>query len=283
MTPSDSINIEEILELAAVRADDRVETRALLESAPSAEVEAALAVLRSRLGNFGEKPPSSAGGQLVWMSALLRFLPEQLSWYRDRGIPEEVIRATVADIGRHIAISRVTTGFFGLETWRWLTEHATGTLYQLGRLQFQIQPGPEGIADLASNEAVLGIHIPEEEGRPLSPAAVEDSLARAVPFFAEFFPRQPVRLANCVSWLLDPYLLETLPPQSNIAQFASRFTLYGELLDTPSDAVYFTFRRRDVQNIAALPRDTALQRTVLGRIENGGSWQVGQGYLQLSF
>ena len=276
------MDLQTLLTLAEIRPDDRDEVSALLAQEPSAQVFAALQTLRSRLGSIGAQPPAGDQDELVWLSALLRFLPEQLAWYQQQGIPVETARATVADIGRHIAISRVTNGKFGLQTWRWLTEHATGTLYQLGRLQFQIHPGPVGLPGLQAGEHILGVHIPEISGSPLSPAAVRASLVKAQEFFSRYFPAQPVRIANCVSWLLDPYLAANLPSESNIAQFASLFTLYGELLDTPSDAVYFTFRSRDFTNVQALPRETGLQRIVAGRIESGGAWQVGQGYLVLS-
>ncbi|AJT41177.1 acyltransferase domain-containing protein [Psychromicrobium lacuslunae] len=275
------MDIQSLLKLAEIRPADQREVSELLAQEPTAPVFQALQILRDRLGSIGEPPPSGDQEELVWMNALLRFLPEQLAWYQQQGIPDQVVQATIADIGRHIAISRVTNGRFGLQTWRWLTEHATGTLYQLGRLQFQIHPGPAALPGLQSGEHILGIHIPEIQGSPLSPSAVQDSLAKAKDFFARYFPAQPVRLANCISWLLDPYLSANLPAESNIVRFAALFSHYGELVDTPSDAVYFTFRRRDFSQVSDLPRDTILQQVVAGRIEHGGAWQVGKGYLSL--
>ncbi|WP_394938266.1 acyltransferase domain-containing protein [Psychromicrobium sp. YIM B11713] len=275
------MDLQELLAAAAIQPTDRQEVLALLEEPPSAPVLEAMALLRSRLGLLGQAAPQSDFDEFTWMSALLRFLPEQFNWYQQRGIPSGIALATTADIGRQIAISRVTTGGFGLETWKWLTEHATGTLYQLGRLQFQIQPGPREIPGLATEEAILGLHIPEIRHSPITPGAVQQAISLAKDFFNEYFSDQPVRFAHCISWLLDPYLLEKLPTSSNIVQFASLFTLYGQLLDTPSDAVYFTFRSRDSDNIQGLPRETLLQRVVLERIEHGDHWRVGQGYLKL--
>lgn len=271
--------VDWLITLANIHDEDLAEVRDLLLRAPDAAVEETLMVLRSRLGVFDPPDLASTQDELVWLEALLRFLPEQLSWYQGRGIPDAILRATVADIGRHVAISRTTKGRFSLDTWRWLTEHATGTLYQLGRLQFQLISGPAQIPGLKPEEAILGAHIPQEG--PILPAAVSDSLAQATRFFQKYFPEHPVRFANCISWLLDPYLAEHLDPSSNIAQFAERFESYDVPVDSPGDAVYFTFRIRNAQSTKSLPRETALQRLVADRIDSGGTWQVGRGYLTL--
>ncbi len=82
--------------------------------------------------------------------------------------------------------------------------------------------------------------------------------------------------------MLDPYVAGHLDSDSNIVRFANRFTPYGHPLDAPTDAVYFTFRTRSVDpELASLPRRTSLQRMVLERIDDGGCWQLGFGYLEL--
>jgi hypothetical protein len=131
-------------------------------------------------------------------------------------------------------------------------------------------PAPEG-------EWIVGVHIPEDGG--LSPVAVDESLVLARGFLDRHFPDKPVRLATCDSWMLDPYLAERLP-DSNIAAFARRFTV-SRCSPAASDAVYFTFRTRDMADLAQLPRDTSLQRVVLERIDDGGTWQLGHGHLKL--
>lgn len=273
------VDIENLLAWAQITPEDEPDVRALLQTASGNDAESALDILRDRLGKFGQGAPTEEFTELDWLKALLLFIPEQVQWYQERGIPEHVGRATIADIGRHVAISRVTQGHFGVETWRWLTEQASGTLFQLGRLHFQLIPGPAEIPGLSESEAILGVHIPE--AGPLLPALVDDSFEQAGKFFATYFAERPVRFANCISWLLDPYLVQHLPADSNIAAFARRFTRYGKVLDSPADAVYFTFRTRNLNDLSELPRKSALQRIVLERIDAGGAWQVGQGFLKL--
>jgi hypothetical protein len=52
-------------------------------------------------------------------------------------------------------------------------------------------------------------------------------------------------------------------------------------MDSQDSAIFFTFRSHDLENLKQFPRDTRLQRLVLERIENGGTWQTAFGYLRL--
>ena len=185
--------------------------------------------------------------------------------------------------GRVLDLNHAVHGRFGAEVHRWLGWHWAGSLYQLGRLQYALrqdtEPHGDSIPGVEADEWLLDVHIPDTG--PLPPATVDESLDAARAFFAEHFPDKPVRTAICASWLLDPYLLEHLPPGSNIVRLAMRFTPYGEPRDVPGDAVYFTFRTRDMEHLDRLPRDTTLQRVVLDRIAAGGTWQLGYGFLRL--
>ncbi|MFC0625898.1 acyltransferase domain-containing protein [Kribbella deserti] len=245
-----------------------------------AAVEACAADLRRVLGTFpghGDlKPPEDPR---VSIAAFLATVDDVRAYHRSRGVSDEVSWATLADLGRHLAIHRRTHGEFGLETHWWIANSWTGVLYQLGRLQFLLHQPDHEVPGVEPGEWIIGVHIPETG--PLTPALIDESLDQARAFFAEHFPEQPVRTANLVSWLLDPYLLDHLPPASNTVSFGRRFTPYGEAEDSQESAVYFTFRTRDLGRLDELPRDTALQRLILDRIAAGGTWQTAKGYLAL--
>ncbi|MDO5752651.1 acyltransferase domain-containing protein [Arthrobacter sp.] len=284
MTPRTTLSPEITLEYLGIDPQDHADCLALLEGSPSPAVVKVLGHLSSRLGSADTSLPQleTTGlpvGELHWISAMLRFAPEVIAWHAERYIPEAVTRATLADVGRNMAINRRVHLRFGMDTYKWLNHLFAGRIYQLGRLQYLIHQPTAAIPGVASGEWIVGVHIPEGGG--LAPAAVSESLALAAPFFAEHFPEHPVATANCESWLLDPYLAEHLEPSSNIATFAARFTPYGEPRTEPSDAIYFTFRTRNMDHLEALPRTTALQRVVLERIDAGGAWQLGHGYLSL--
>ena len=121
-----------------------------------------------------------------------------------------MVAATLSDVGRHLRLHRRHTGRVGLDAPNWPSVVLTGSMYELGRLQFDLKR--------QQDDWVLDVHIPESG--PLTPAAVGDSFDSAMTFFARHFPDQPVRTAVCESWLLDPYLAEHLPPTSNVVAFA---------------------------------------------------------------
>jgi len=267
-----------LFELLDIRDDDARECAALLSTPPGKQVLSALSALEARLGTFPTEAASAAGcTERDWIEALLRFAPATASYHRSRGIAAGLSAAILADVGLNLRINRRVHGRFGLDTWAWLTLHMAGNMFRLGRLQYHLVRSGGGPSPAHEGEWIVGLHIPEDGG--LSPAVVDESLVLARAFLDRHFPDKPVRLATCDSWMLDPYLAERLP-ESNIASFARRFTV-DRCSDAPSDAVYFTFRTRDMENLAQLPRDTSLQRVVLERIDDGGSWQLGHGHLEL--
>ena len=271
-----------ILDLLAVADDDRPECLRLLQGiADQAMVSEAKSELTGRLGTFSVDPlKTSNEDPMVWLTAFLQLTPTIVEWHQAHGVPTEVTRATLADVGRNIAKNRAAHSRFGLETWDWLTPHYTGMLFALGRLNFMLHPARESIDGVVgAGEWYLGIHIPES-GR-LTPAAVDASLAQAKTFFATCFPRSPVAIAACESWILDPYLVKAMPTNTNIAAFVQRFSKMAEPYNDASSALFFVFRTRDVSRVPSLPRDTMLQRLVLDRADRDEAWQIGSGYLRL--
>lgn len=270
-----------MLDLYAIAGQDRADCLALLrDGVDEAAVADVLARLRAALGTFPAGRPGWQAEEHVALVAFLRFAPEVLAWHAEHGVEPEVTRATLADVGRHLALHRRETGSFGLSTWWWLCLHMAGGLFALGRLQHQVHRQPHELPGaVAAGEWVVGLHVPETG--PLTPEAVDDSLRRVRPFLDRHLPGLDVRTATCTSWLLDPYLREHLPPTSHIGAFARRFTLVGEPEDAPDSALFFTFRTRDTKRLDRLPRSTSLQRVVLDRMEAGGTWQQATGVLRL--
>ncbi|MFE4195272.1 acyltransferase domain-containing protein [Paenarthrobacter sp. NPDC056912] len=272
----------ELFTLLDISADDAAECRKLLATPPSEPVLRAIAAMTERLGTFPlESIHAGVDDETAWIEALLRFAPSVHAYHLTLGISPAVSAASLADLGLQLRINRRVHGRFGLDTWRWLTLHMAGNLFRLGRLQFHLVRETNANSDSHTPSQrpgwVLGVHIPEDGG--LSPAAVDASFAEARSFFPRYFPDKPAAVATCDSWMLDPYLAQRIP-NSNIASFASRFTL-DRCSDAPTDAVYFTFRQRGLQDLDRLPRETSLQRAVLERIDDGGTWQLGHGHLAL--
>ncbi len=258
-----------ILPLCAVNDEDRTGCTALLQRPIDDGARSTRDALETRWGTFpaeGLKRPVGVAAE-AWQQALLRFAPVAAGRMELNGISPTVIEATMADIGRQFELHRRTHGRFGMATDWWSTLHLSGSLYRLGRLQFHLHREP------GSGAWVVGIHIPEDG--PLDAASVDSSFALAAAFFAEYFPEHPIEHAYCDSWLLDPYLSTGLP-NSNMARFAARFSDIA-LRDAPAEALYFTFRAQADIDVSTLPRESSLQRLVLGRIDENGIWQAGKG------
>lgn len=284
MTSITPLSSEQTLDILAVTETDRAEALALFTRQISSQVETVIGFLTERLGSSELATPKlEAEGQEVseldWLAGMMHFVPQIRAWHAEKGVSDKTSRASLADFGRNLAINRRVHGRFGMDTYKWLLHTFAGRLFGLGRLQFLIHQPSAGIPGVADGDWILGVHIPE--GGSLNSDAVAESLSVAKGFFADHFPDHPVKVANCESWLLDPYLRDHISPESNIAKFAALFSPYAPPRDEPTDAVYFTFRTRDMTHLEQLPRETALQKLVLERIDNGGQWQIGLGCLTL--
>jgi hypothetical protein len=253
--------------------------------------------LTSQLGVFlhqpdgapiqAEQPPATrmVSGRRPCLIHLLAFIATThnvRAFHANRGVPHDISQATLADLGRQVSIHRRVFGSIGLQTYGWMSLHWTGQLYQLGRLQFdlgRVDPTSQWARALPDNVApgdwVLGVHIPE--AGPLDDAAVGASLSDVRPFLETYFPEVSATMQRCFSWMLDPYLRYVLP-NSNITRFQNLFTPDGLFEDNNEDILYFVFRRRGIDDLDQLPRETSLQRAVLDRIKAGGSWQNRQGW-----
>ncbi|MFI7340702.1 acyltransferase domain-containing protein [Streptomyces sp. NPDC050085] len=234
--------------------------------------------------------PATTGqlGRCFAVFVLVAALPYTRALHRERGIPDDVSRRTLADLGRNLAVHRRRFGTTGLLVPWWPTRHFRGELYQLGRLQFErVRLGRrtgEGFAaagaPLGPGAAALGVHIPDFRG-PMSPEACDDSLAKARAFFPRHFPEEPAGFAVCHSWLLDRQLRTYLPADSNIVRFQDRFAIaYADEEPEDDTPVAFVFGGAETPR-HLLPRRTRVQRAVLDHLDAGGHWYTGHGWFAL--
>ncbi|MFD6434901.1 acyltransferase domain-containing protein [Streptomyces venezuelae] len=228
-------------------------------------------------------------GRCFFVYVYVAALEHVRAYHRGRGIPDDVSRRTLADLGRHLAVHRRARGSRGLLVPDWLGLHFRGELYQLGRLQFQRAVLGErmgGATSAAGHRAgpgglCLNVHITDFRGA-LTPEACDRSMSLAREFFARHFPEERFETAVCHSWLLDPQLRTYLPDDSNIVRFQRRFRPAAGYGQEPSDGdpVAFVFGDRDLP-VAELPRRTRVERAVGDHLRAGGHWYTGHGWFPL--
>ncbi|NUO59947.1 MAG: DUF5596 domain-containing protein [Hamadaea sp.] len=266
----------EILDRLAVRPDDAAEIMAGWPDPDSPLwtpelrwlLDRSIALVRADLGGYGWLVP---GPELprdrgpawahLYVYAYLAMIDVVTAYHREHGIDAAVTWATLADLGRNLAVDRR----MNREGWpvmqSWLTLHTRGGLYELGRLQHQ------------RSDSTLDLHIPESG--PLSPAAIDASLDEARAFFPRHFPDEHYTEFACGSWLLDPQLQKFLPEDSNIVRFQQRFELepYVEPEGLDADVEVRRFVFRDLTTpLGELPIRSVLQRAVVEHLTAGGHW-----------
>jgi hypothetical protein len=221
----------------------------------------------------------------VYVAVFLAAAPDIEAWYGERGIDASVLVRTLGDVGVRMAIRARRSGRRGLDTeQRWLTQHFTAQLFQLGRLQFNRDGwyyAPElarFVSTRTPDEHAVGVHIPE--GGALDPDACDASFAQARTFFDRYFPNDHFRVAVCTSWLLDEQLLEHLPPDSNIARFQARFHVLPGAKPGNDDMIRFVFDERDPRRDDVAVR-TRLQHAVVRHLRDGGEWRIRTGWVAL--
>ena len=218
----------------------------------------------------------------------LAALPYVRDYHRAHGVPAEVSRRTLADLGRHMTTHRERLGTGGLLEPGWLKLHFRGEIYQLGRLQFQRRRLGRSTGEAVAaaglayqpTDGCLEIHIPARLG-PLTLAACDESLAEARAFFDGRFPGERYRLAACKSWLLDPQLADYLGSDSNIIRFQRRFQTAYDMTE-PDDAgvIGFVFGDPTIP-VDRLPRRTTLERAITDHLLAGHHWYGGRGWFEL--
>ncbi|WP_433293546.1 acyltransferase domain-containing protein [Actinoplanes sp. CA-030573] len=270
-----------LLDRLAVRPDDAAEIMAGWPDAGSPLwtpelrwlLDRSVALVRADLGGYGWLAPGpelprdrGPAWRHLYVYAYLSLVEEVRAYHRAHGIADEVSWATLADLGRNLAVDRR----MNREGWpvmqAWLTLHARGGLYELGRLQHQRGAG------------AIDLHIPD--AGPLTPESIDASLDEARAFFPRHFPDERYTSFACGSWLLDPQLRDYLPAESNIIRFQRRFELEPyeepEGLDADVEVRRFVFRTLSTP-LDQLPRGTVLQRAVIDHLKAGGHWRWRRG------
>ncbi|WP_285114214.1 hypothetical protein [Leifsonia sp. fls2-241-R2A-40a] len=206
--------------------------------------------LRDMLAS-GRRHPVPGVGRQELVTAMDALRDEAIAALVARGLPPADAADSLADIPRKLEL------YGELVDVDWLLAVFTGQVVTLGRLQFEVEPEGAG----------RSIHIPETG--PLTPASVDDAIARAAEWFGDDVP------LVCDSWVFDDRLRD-LPATSNLRRFIERFDVPPTVpdLEGARSLAKFVFRSTPARVTAAplRPNANAVERIAYAALAGDGLW-----------
>jgi len=200
-------------------------------------------------------------------------------FYRKKGIPDDILYATLAELKRYsVEYHKITGGEkIGILQIAWCGKVLKCLIYRLGRLQFEFR---EAMADWSKfnvkiGDKVLNVHIPNNG--PFDPDSCAKSYAMSEVFFAKYFPEYEYKCYACNSWLLDETLKSMLKPTSNILLWAKEFEVVKSK-EKYDSLIYLFVRGTTLEDVPNLKPVTSLQKNVVEHIKKGGKMYVSYGF-----
>jgi len=203
----------------------------------------------------------------------LRLSERTWAYYQTKGIGLDVFYESFSSMTVCCQVCYDRLGIYGIDQQtyrRWQRYVLDGTLFRLGRLEFQLKEFDYDLEidghKAPAGTTVLSVHIPRY--LPLKEEDCEKSYAWARAFFKEFYGMDPC-IFVCGSWLLHPWMQDVLPPESGIIRFQTKFQLY-RVEQKPESAINWIFPGYAGKDISQFPADTSLRRAAIERLQSGG-------------
>ncbi len=201
----------------------------------------------------------------------LRFSENTYKLFKAHGISDEDFFESMAcwKIVSDITFER--TGHYGVAqtVYRsWQRRCVDATIFRLGRLEFETIPSRwnfevDGVT-LREGETCISVHIPRKD--KFDEASCEAAYERARKFFKKHFNMDKV-VFICHSWLMDPWLCDTLPETSTIVNFQKKYKII-EVDDNVNSAIGWIFGKKP-DDINDYPEDTTIRRAAKKKLLAG--------------
>jgi len=218
---------------------------------------------------------------------LYLYLKKSLETYMvlaDKGVDEDILAATYAEFATVAAAHKEKTGIYGIPQGilrRWLRRYVNGTIFRIGRLNFDIAESDRdyeiGGYVLKKGEPCISVHIPK--GGRLCEDVCEQSYADARDVFEKCFSMKPCFFV-CYSWLLSPWLADVLPEDSLIVRFQKKYKIVsfdkspGDMLTHIYPVTYAEVATKPVDEYS---EDTMLRKKTKERMKQGKMIGYGTG------
>ena len=175
-------------------------------------------------------------------------LTQKYAEYKAIGATDEIILDTFRDVSLRANFYYKQYGKIGIskEDVIWFRHIMNVHIFKIGALQYQtfnmIYLDEETIGEpymvftqeqkhtLPNGSPVINCHI--QQGANICADLVDKSIDQAKTFFKDCFPSIEYKAFLCYSWLLYPQMVNMLPNNSNIKQFAERFSIIGMCNDS---------------------------------------------------
>ncbi|MDD4098900.1 MAG: acyltransferase domain-containing protein [Lentisphaeria bacterium] len=139
-------------------------------------------------------------------------------------------------------------------------------------------PAPDWELVLQDGDECLSMHIPRGGG--MTPEKCLESFRRGRAFYAEYFPARPAKAIVCSSWIFGNQLQDILPATANLVQLQREVFLFPSA-SSQHDGLWFIFLHNGPFDLASVPRQTSLQRSVAEYLDQGHRWRAGHMFLLL--
>ena len=213
----------------------------------------------------------------------LRLCKRAMEGCRSKGIADDVFYETAQDLALASRYLQERTGIYGISQKphrNWLRLLLTNRIYRLGRLQFELYESKYdvqlGDVKVSVGDPCLSVHIPRYAS--FSEELCEASYARAREFFNTYYGMETC-IFFCGSWLLHPWLKDSLKPDSTIVNFQSKYKIVAkfetdnELLNIAKNIFLHI-----CENPEDYPEDTSLRRIYKENLRNGVAMGTARGY-----
>ena len=185
---------------------------------------------------------------LTRLVVVIYLLTQKYAEYKAIGVTDEIILDTFSDVSLRANLYYKQHGKIGIskDDVIWFRHIMNVHIFKIGVLQYQtfnmIYLDEETIGEpymvftqeqkrtLPNGSPVINCHI--QKGANISDSLVKKSFDQAKVFFKDRFPSTEYKAILCYSWLLYPPMLNMLPKDSNIKQFAKHFSIIGACNDS---------------------------------------------------